>query len=209
MICKPPSMRFARESDDYRHEGGRVCHNKPVPADHLDSARTANPVAQQRKRLDTALAKTSNAIAGMIEAFGEQLITIDELRARMPDLRARETNLRNQIEVLDKQLADRETYLKLASDLEGFLTQLHIKAELSTVNERQRVLRLLVKDVLIGPDKITIRHRMPIRGRATDNAKPTTDAGTEDDHAGHCPLHWVSATVPWGAPDPGVISPGR
>jgi site-specific DNA recombinase len=156
----------------------------------LDSARTANPVAQQRKRLDTALAKTSNAIAGMIEAFSEQLITIDELRARMPDLRARGTNLRNQIEALNNQLADREAYLKLASDLEGFLTQLHIKAELSTVNERQRVLRLLVKDVLIGPDKITIRHRIPIRGRATDNAKPTTDADTEDDHAGHCPLRW-------------------
>ena len=30
----------------------------------------------------------------MIEAFSEQLITIDELRTRMPDLRARETNLR-------------------------------------------------------------------------------------------------------------------
>jgi site-specific DNA recombinase len=27
----------------------------------------------------------------MIEAFTEQLISIDELRARMPDLRARET----------------------------------------------------------------------------------------------------------------------
>jgi hypothetical protein len=138
----------------------------------LDSARTANPVAQQRKRLDTALAKTSNAIASMIEAFGEQLITIDELRARMPDLRARETNLRNQIEALDNQLADREAYLKLASDLEGFLTQFHAKAELSTVEERQRVLRLLVKDVLVGPDKITIRHRIPIRERPTDNANP-------------------------------------
>ena len=203
-------------SDDYRHEGGRVCGNKPVRADHLDtvvwdhvtglladpqlirteidrrldSARTANPVAQQRKRLDTALAKTSNAIAGMIEAFSEQLITIDELRTRMPDLRARETNLRNQIEALDNQLADREAYLKLASDLEGFLTQLHAKAELSTVDERQRVLRLLVKDVLVGPDKITIRHRIPIRERTTDNAKPTADADTEDDHARHCPLRW-------------------
>jgi hypothetical protein len=31
----------------------------------------------------------------MIEAFQEQLISIDELRDRMPDLRARETNLRN------------------------------------------------------------------------------------------------------------------
>ena len=203
-------------SDDYRHEGGRVCVNKPVRADHLDtvvwdhvtglladpqliraeidrrldSARTANPVAQQRKRLDTALAKTSNAIAAMIEAFGEQLITIDELRARMPDLRARETNLRNQIEALDSQTADREAYLKLACDLEGFLTQLNAKAELSTVAERQRVLRLLVKDILVGPDKITIRHRIPIRERATDNAKPTADADTEDDHAAHCPLRW-------------------
>ena len=200
----------------YRHEGGRVGGNKPVRADHLDtvvwdhvtglladpqlihteidrrldSACTANPVAQQRKRLVTALAKTSNAIAGMIEAFSEQLITIDELRTRMPDLRARETNLRNQIEALDNQLADREAYLKLASDLEGFLTQLHAKAELSTVDERQRVLRLLVKDVLVGPDKITIRHRIPIRERTTDNAKPTADADTEDDHAGHCPLRW-------------------
>jgi site-specific DNA recombinase len=203
-------------SDDYRHEGGRVCVNKPVRADHLDtvvwdhvtglladpqliraeidrrldSARTANPVAQQRKRLDTALANTSNAIAAMIEAFGEQLITIDELRARMPDLRARETNLRNQIEALDSQTADREAYLKLACDLEGFLTQLNAKAELSTVAERQRVLRLLVKDILVGPDKITIRHRIPIRERATDNAKPTADADTEDDHAAHCPLRW-------------------
>jgi len=28
-----------------------------------------------------------------------------------------------------------------------------------------RVLRLLVKDVLVGPEKITIRHRIPIRTR--------------------------------------------
>jgi site-specific DNA recombinase len=204
-------------SDDYRYEGGRVCANKPVRADHLDTVvwdhitallsdpqlirteidkrldtvKTTNSVVQQRKRLDTALVKASNAIASMIEALGEQLITIDELRARMPDLRARETNLRNQIQALDNQVADREAYLKLACDLEGFLTQLNTKAETSTTEERQRVLRLLVKDILVGPDKITIRHRIPIRQRATDNAKPTTaDTDAEDDHQPHCPLRW-------------------
>jgi site-specific DNA recombinase len=221
-------------SDDYRYEGGRVCANTPVRADHLDtvvwdhitglladpqlirteidkrldSARTTSPVAQQRKRLDTALAKTNNAITTMIEALSEQLITIDELRARMPDLRARETNLRNQIQALDNQTADREAYLKLACDLEGFLTQLNAKAKLSTVDERQRVLRLLVKDVLIGPDKITIRHRIPIRERATDNPKPTADADTEDDHAAHCPLRWGRDRGPLrGAPVPGLQGP--
>jgi len=45
-------------------------------------------------------------------------------------------------------------------DVEGFLTGLHAKTRTATVGERQRVLRLLVKDVLIGPDKITIRHSM-------------------------------------------------
>jgi site-specific DNA recombinase len=121
-------------SDDYRYEGGRVCANKPVRADYLDtvvwdhiagmladpqliraeidkrleSARTSDPAAKERTRLETALAKASTSITRMIEAFGEQLITIDELRARMPELRARETNLRNQIDALDSQLADRE-----------------------------------------------------------------------------------------------------
>jgi site-specific DNA recombinase len=202
-------------SDDYRYEGGRVCTNKPVRADYLDtvvwdhittmladpalihteidkrleSARTADPSTQQRARLDTALAKTSAGIARMIEAFGEQLITLDELRARLPDLRARETNLRNQIHALDAQLADRHAYLALASDLEGFLTQLRTNAETSTITERRRVLRLLVKDVLIGPEKITIRHRIPLRERAADDTQPS-DTDTEGDHQSDCQVRW-------------------
>ncbi|SUA48605.1 Resolvase, N terminal domain [Nocardia africana] len=200
-------------SDAWRYEGGRVCANKPVRADYLDTvvwdhitalmadpqlirteidkrletAKTSDPVAAQRKRLDTALAKARSGIAAMIEAFGEQLITIDELRARMPDLRARETNLRNQIDALDAQLADRDAYLALAADLHGFLAQLNTHAETATVDERRRVLKLLVKDVLIGPEKITIRHRIPIRERTGDG---TPQTGNTDQEGEHCQLRW-------------------
>ncbi|MDH6218926.1 hypothetical protein [Streptomyces pseudovenezuelae] len=72
----------------------------------------------------------------MIEAFQEQLITLDELRARMPGLRARESNLRGQLDALDAQLADRDAYLKLADDLEGFLAQLHDNAQTAEIPER-------------------------------------------------------------------------
>ena len=48
-------------------------------------------------------------------------------------------------------------------------------ADTADVAERQRVLRLLVKDVLIGPEKITIRHRIPVREHATDHAGTTTE----------------------------------
>jgi len=203
-------------SDDYRYEGGRVCGNKPVRADYLDrvvwdhitgllagpaliraeigkrldAARTSDPVTKQRHRLDLALAKATTSTTAMIEAFSEQLITIDELRARMPDLRAREQNLRAQLDALDAQAADRDAYLKLADDLEGFLAQLRASAATASIQERQRVLRLLVKDVLIGPEKITIRHRIPVRERATGGSGHHDTTDTEGDMRQSYPLCW-------------------
>lgn len=203
-------------SDDYRYERGRVCANKPVRADYLDQlvwdhitdlladpqlvrteidkrlnqARAAEPTSRQRKTLELALAKATTAITRMIEAFSEQLISIDELRSRMPDLRARETNLRKQIAALDTQDADRELYLSLATDVEGFLTQLHQRADTANIDQRQRVLRLVVKDVLIGPDNITIRHRIPTHQHPASSTREPASADTEGDHQPSCQLRW-------------------
>jgi site-specific DNA recombinase len=203
-------------SDDYRYAGGRVCSNKPVRADLLDAivwdhitglladpslvraeidkrlerARTSDPATRQRARLELALAKATTAITRMIEAFQEQLLTIDELRGRMPDLRARQSNLRGQLDALDAQLADRDAYLKLADDLEGFLAQLRSNADLASMSERQRVLRLLVKDVLIGPEKITIRHRIPVQGRTADSDRHQDANHTEGDIHPSYALRW-------------------
>ena len=206
-------------SDDYRYEGGRVCGNKPVRADYLDTvvwdhitalladpaliraeitkrleqARTADPATRQRKHLELALAKAGTGITAMIEAYSEQLITIDELRAKMPHLRAREASLRSQIDALDAQAADRDAYLKLADDLEGFLAQLRGNAATATVEERQRVLRLLVKDILIGPEKITIRHRIPARPGSSGARQCDPGPDTEGDHRQDYLLRWGRA----------------
>ncbi len=203
-------------SDDYRYQGGRVCGNKPVRADYLDTvvwdhitglladpaliraeiskrldqARTADPAATQRQRLELELARATSSITAMIEAFSEQLITIDELRARMPHLRARQANLRGQIDAADTQAADREAYLQLADNLESFLAQLQGNAATASIPERQRVLRLLVKDILIGPQTITIRHRIPARGNTPAARKHDTETDTEGDHRQSYPLRW-------------------
>jgi site-specific DNA recombinase len=131
----------------------------------------------------------------MIGAYAGQLITIDELRAKMPDLRAREASLRGQLDALDAQAADRDAYLQLADDLEGFLAQLRGNTATAGIHERQRVLRLLVKDVLIGPEKITIRHRIPVREHASGGHHDTTD--TEGDMRKSSQLRWGR-----GFPDP-------
>ena len=150
-------------------------------------ARTPDPVTRKRGQLEQALAKTTASITTMITALAEQLITIDELRARMPGLRARETSLKSQIAALDAQAADRDAYLKLADDLEGFLGKLRRNATGATTEQRQRVLRAVVKDVLVGPEKITIRHRIPVR-EPSSGGHDTTD--TEGDMRDSSLLRW-------------------
>ena len=181
-------------SDDYRYEGGRVCGNQPVRADYLDTvvwdhitalladpaliraeiskrldaARTADPATRQRNRLELELAKAATSITAMIEAFSEQLLTIDELRAKMPHLRARQANLRGQLDALDAQAADRDAYLKgapyhhyppaIRSERPVLsLTRGHIAADACCPHsgkrpgQRKRPITLLIADILAQP----------------------------------------------------------
>jgi site-specific DNA recombinase len=110
----------------------------------------------------------------------------------MPELRTRETSVRHQLDAVDAQLADREVYLRLADNLEDFLTGLRNKAATATVADRQRVLRLLVKDVLVSPNKITIRHSIPVRHNASDETGDNVKADSEGETRRDCQLRWRS-----------------
>jgi site-specific DNA recombinase len=120
----------------------------------------------------------------------------------MPELRAREAGLRHQLDALDAQLADREVYLQLADNLEDFLTGLRDKAATATVGERQRVLRLLVKDVLVGPDKITIRHAIPVRNNTDHRTEDSTETDSEGETRPDCQLRWRSLVPAAGEHSP-------
>ena len=177
-------------SDSWRHENGKLCDARPVRADVLEPAvwehvtrlladpeliraeldqrltqlRATNPATAQRTRLERDLARATTAIARLLEAYQEQLLELDELRTRMPELRKRETTLRSQLDALDAQLVDHETYLKLAENLDSFLARLRDSVDDADPDDRQRVLRTVVREVLVGADGITIRHSIPTGG---------------------------------------------
>ena len=175
-------------SDDYRYEHGRICENQPVRADYLDELvwgqltalladpglvqaeldrrlaelHAANPATAERSRLELELTRATKSIERLVHGYQEDLLTLDELRARMPDLRAKEASLRGSLASLEAQLLDRDTYLKLAEDLEGFLGRLRETADTATIEARQKVLRSVVKEVLVGPERVVIRHSIPV-----------------------------------------------
>src|SRR6266852_5108327 len=77
--------------------------------------------------------------------------------------------LRTELRAIADQVNDRAAFLRLAETLTAFLTRLRSTAETLNVAERQRIVRLLVKDVLVGHNDITIRHSIPIPSGSPPN----------------------------------------
>jgi hypothetical protein len=86
----------------------------------LQTLRVAHPASQRRDGLQRELVRARHALERLIEAYQEQLITLEELRARTPALRKRETTMQAELDALDTELHDAESYLKLTETLESF-----------------------------------------------------------------------------------------
>ncbi len=174
-------------TDGSRRPGGQKCHNPPARLQELDelvwgevrrvledpdligaeiqrrldSLRVSHPAGERRESLERDLVRARRAVQRLIEAYQEELISLDELRARSPDLRKRQAALEAELDALDTELHDAESYLKLTETLESFRQRLGANAEQLTIEQRQQIVRLLVCEVLVGEDQITIRHSIP------------------------------------------------
>ncbi len=181
-------------SDAYRHLGKFICDNRPVRQDLLDevvwteivrlledpqllqceidrrlaAARKADPTKRREEALRRELVRIRRSIDRLLTAYQEGLLSLDELRERMPNLRRREQGDNAELQAIVDQSADRATYLRLAETLTTFLTRLRSSADALDVSERQHVLRLLVKEILVGDDKIIIRHSIPLPAGPAD-----------------------------------------
>jgi site-specific DNA recombinase len=176
-------------SDGWRKLGGPVCDNgRLIQQDLLDqivwaeviqlledpmliqqeldrrlaAARSSDPTQKREQSLQRELTHVGKGIERLLNAYQEALMSIEQLRERMPALRQREQALRTELQAIADQANDRAAFLRLAETLTAFLARLRGAADTLSITERQRIVRLVVKDVLIGDDTITIRHSIPV-----------------------------------------------
>ena len=145
----------------------------------------------------------------LVTAYQEALISLEELRARIPELRRREQTLQTELKSIADQTNTRAAYLRMSETLTTFLRRLRGSAQTLDIAERQRIVRLLVKEVLVGDDTITIRHSIPIlatsagndtpppvgRPSPTDNASYLLRSGSEDTALGCAGDRFATATI--------------
>ena len=193
-------------SDSWRHFHGRVCQNRPVRQDYLDEliwrevlrllqdptlihseierrmqeAKKADPLRQREQNLNREQSRLQNKIGRLVTAYQEELITLEQLRERMPELRQQEQAVRSELQSLHTAAQDQSRYLRVLDSLSGFRTRLHDNAERLDLIGRRKIIRLLVKEVLVGTDTITIRHSIPLANSPpppTDPSPPSAGSG--------------------------------
>jgi len=175
-------------SDAYRHFKGALCTNRPVRSDYLDqfvwdqiiglldngmliqaevdrrkeAARNSDPRRQRSETLRREQTRLGNNVARLITAYQEGLVSLAQLRQRMPELNKQSQAVESELQSLETAAVDQTRYLQLAENLDGFRIKLRERAKTLDVCERQQILRLLVKEVLVAADSLTIRHSIPI-----------------------------------------------
>ena len=179
-------------SDAYRHLKGAVCDNPPVRQDLLDAvvwkevmrlledphiiqgelnrrleaAKNADPLKQREDQLRRDHARLAKGMDRLLIAYQEGLASLEQLRCRMPELRKQDQAVQTELQSLETAASDQTKYLRLLESLADFHARLRARAETLDVPERQKILRLLVKEILVGRETIAIRHsiRMPNSG---------------------------------------------
>ena len=167
----------------------------------LEAAQNAAPTKRRQDALQRDLARVRKSMERLMTAYQEDLVSLDELRSRMPDLRQREQAAHAELQSITTQAQDRASYLRLAETLAAFLGRLRSSAETLDILERQRIVRLLVKEILVADDAITIRHSIPVTANSPHNEEPPKSSkfgASKHDRLSFAFRAWI--TPPCGVP---------
>jgi hypothetical protein len=90
-----------------------------------------------------------------------------------PGLRTRQEALKWELNSLEVAAASQQGFLRLADNMQDFLARLRKTADSMSVRDRQKILPLVVKAILIDLETIKLIHTIPV-------AKPNTLLGPSE-----------------------------
>jgi site-specific DNA recombinase len=131
-----------------------------------DEGLRTNPIEQRRQRVQHDIQRVNQQIDKLLDAYQEGLLGLGELRHRMPTLRKKQAAAQKELENAHWQALADEQLRQLDQSLETFLGRLKQSARNLTVADKQKIIRLLVKEIIVDKDAIIVRHCIPVTSHA-------------------------------------------
>ena len=132
-----------------------------------------NPTKVRKEVVMKERQRVQKGMDRLVDAYQEGLVSIEELRRRVSELKKRDSSLRSELQALEAGSVDQERSLQLVGTITDFLSRLRQTAETLTVVDRQKIVRLVVKQIFVGADTLTIKHSIPISNPTIASEMPS------------------------------------
>ena len=134
-------------------------------------------------KIEKELRQLSIAKDKLLDAYQEgSCLTLDELRPRMEKIRKKAEGLETDLKAINALKEEHEKNIDFRATLEYLENRLTASSNDLSITDKQKIVRLLIEEVVISKESITIKHCIPSDLRATQNS----------------PLSGVSCVVPSG-----------
>src|SRR4029077_13927032 len=145
-------MRLLKEPELVRAEIDR----------RMEESLSSDPMQQRKIRLERELKRTESQLDKLLDAYQEDLIGLGDLRSRAPELRRRQAAIEKELEGVALQALEKSRLTQLNASMENFLAALRQSAKNLEVVEREKVVRLVIKQIVVDGGTLTIHHSIPI-----------------------------------------------
>ena len=119
------------------------------------------PRVERKNHLKKCHANLEQESNRLLDAYQEGCIDVSDLKTRMSDIKRKINNIKREIATNDQGLS-KEQLLELDTAMTYFSRRLKASQDSLSLEEKRKILRMLIRDVQIGKSDITINHIMPL-----------------------------------------------
>jgi site-specific DNA recombinase len=183
-------------SDAHRHLRGPLCSCRPIRAEEIDElvwsevtrllnepqmvrqemerrmaeSLSGDPALQRQERLGKEIKRVQSQLDKLLDAYQEDLVSLADLRCRMPELRHKQTALEKELQGTRLQALENTRMLAMNASAENFLAKLRDSAQSLDVLNKQKIIRLLIKQIVVGENTLKIEHCLPLTSTPGEGA---------------------------------------
>lgn len=126
----------------------------------------AKQIQTKRQDIEKEILRLNKAKEKLLDAFQDgECLTLEGLKSRVKIIDKQKTLHENELKSIQAQALQEENCIALKASMEHFLKSLDQSCELS-IQDRQKVIRLLVDEIKVSKESIEITHCIPITSQS-------------------------------------------
>jgi site-specific DNA recombinase len=125
----------------------------------------------KQEKIEKELAQLSKAKNKLLDAYQDgDSLSLAELRHRMEKIKMKTVELETQLKIINNLKEQQEKNIDIKATLEYFERRLAIASTELSMMEKQKVVRLLIEEIVIDDESLKIMHCIPPRSAQVQNS---------------------------------------